>query len=311
MAVFPSPEQLEYVHNNSTERRENGSLLPGTEASEEFSIKYWMRILSLLITLVGLVGNGLVLWLLGVRIKRNPFSVYILNLSGADTLFLCCSFLISIHEFITYLYFPFMFEVVIYITYMFYTVGLSILAAISTERCLSVLSPIWYKCHRPVHTSGVVCAVLWTLISLLGVTDFVVCFYVYSDYLCHDFFIIEVIWFIIFTCVLCISSLTLLLRVQCSSQCQQPPRLYLLVLLTVLVFLLGGLPMGIMDFIWRFHKVFMPHWLPLLLACVNSSANPFIYFFLGSQRQRRRREPIRVILQRALGDEELGDEMMG
>nr|XP_020826494.1 mas-related G-protein coupled receptor member A-like [Phascolarctos cinereus] len=46
--------------------------------------------------------------------------------------------------------------------------------------------------------------------------------------------------------------LTLQLRVQCSSQGQQPARLYLLVLLTILVFLLCGLSMGIKGVIQPF-----------------------------------------------------------
>ncbi|KAI5929569.1 Mas-related G-protein coupled receptor member X1 [Manis javanica] len=33
-----------------------------------------------------------------------------------------------------------------------YLVSLSILSAISVERCLSVLWPIWYCCHHPRHT---------------------------------------------------------------------------------------------------------------------------------------------------------------
>ncbi|XP_070420494.1 mas-related G-protein coupled receptor member F-like isoform X2 [Equus przewalskii] len=45
---------------------------------------------TVLVSLCGLVGNGTVIWLLGFRIKRNPFSVYILNLAGADFAFLFC-----------------------------------------------------------------------------------------------------------------------------------------------------------------------------------------------------------------------------
>ena len=43
---------------------------------------------TLLISLCGLVGNGAVLWLLGCRIRRNPITVYVLNLAVADFTFL-------------------------------------------------------------------------------------------------------------------------------------------------------------------------------------------------------------------------------
>ncbi|XP_035753890.1 uncharacterized protein LOC104129638 isoform X2 [Egretta garzetta] len=43
---------------------------------------------TLLICLCGLLGNGAVLWLLGVCIRRNPITVYILNLAVTDFIFL-------------------------------------------------------------------------------------------------------------------------------------------------------------------------------------------------------------------------------
>ncbi|XP_074087735.1 mas-related G-protein coupled receptor member X1-like [Macrotis lagotis] len=302
MTVSPTPEQWEYVHYSETERSENRTFIPGTASLEKFTFGEWMLIPSLVIALVGLVGNGLVLWLLGFRIKRNPFSVYILNLAGADTLFLCCHFVFYIVYFLKHFYYNGIIEMYI-LKNMFYVMGLSLLAAISTERCLSVLFPIWYRCNRPRHMSAMVCTVLWTVATLLGVAEFVLCFNVYSYGFCLKYFITVSVWFLIFTPVMGLSSLTLLLRVQCTSGRRQPHRLYLLVLLNVLVFLLCGLPMGIMNFLSFWHESVMPFWLLHLLACVNSSVNPFIYFFLGRQRHRRRKESFRVVLQRALGDE--------
>ncbi|XP_072494054.1 mas-related G-protein coupled receptor member X1-like [Notamacropus eugenii] len=300
MALSSTPGQREYVHNNATERSANESL---DLRSEKFGLSGWMWILSLIIAGIGLVGNIMVLWLLGFRIRRNPFSTYILNLAWADTLFLCLSFVSSLHEVMPFFNDATLFKGVAFVTYAFYTVGLSLLAVISTERCLSVLFPIWYRCHRPKLTSAAVCVVLWALIGLNCVASSVICLYLCINHLCNYFFIFEFTWFIFFTCVLCGSSLTLLLKVQCSSQRRQPPRLYLLILLTVLVFLLCGLPMEIQDFIGHYKIRFMPLWLPWLLTSINSSANPFIYFFVGSKRHKIR-EPLRVVLQRAMGGEQ-------
>ncbi|XP_043827974.1 mas-related G-protein coupled receptor member X1-like [Dromiciops gliroides] len=297
MAVSPTSGEPEYVNDITTDRSTNGSSVSGDELAG------WMDILSLAISLVGMVGNGIVLWLLGFHIQRTPFSVYILNLAAADTLLLCCSFLISIHRLVKYLDNSFSYEVVLYIKLMSYAVVLNLLAVISTERCLSVLFPIWYRCHRPKRMSAAVCAVLWTLHGLFWVAYFIVYFLIKYQYFIHILFIIEFVWFVLLTCVLCVSSLTLLLRVQCSSQRRHPPRLYLLVLLTVLVFLVCGLPLEIRFFIEYLSRISMHYWLAHLMACVNSSVNPIIYFFLGRQRHRRR-ESLKVILQRALGNEQ-------
>ncbi|XP_074130657.1 mas-related G-protein coupled receptor member X1-like [Sminthopsis crassicaudata] len=305
MNVSPLSDQRGYVHDNATERRVNGSFIPG-----ELTLNDWMRIPSLLIALAGLAGNGAVLWLLGFRVRRTPFSVYILNLAAADALFLCCSLLNSINRLAHHLFGSLTYFVIIYFRHASYAVGLSLLAAISTERCLSALFPLWYRNRRPRRTSAAVCAVLWALAGLLWLTRFLLCFYLYSYKFCSYIYLaIESVWFTLLSPVLCASSLTLLLRVQCGSRRRRPPRLSLLVLLAVLVFLLCGLPMGIWAVLYfHLHIDLMPSWLRQLLACVNSSVNPLIYFFLGRQGQKRR-EPLSVVLRRALEDErEVRDE---
>ncbi|XP_003774666.3 mas-related G-protein coupled receptor member A-like [Sarcophilus harrisii] len=295
MTVSLTPEYPGYGSDNSTQNSEGGS------SSGSLKLYYWLDLLSLLIALFGLVGNGAVLWLLGFRIRRNPFSVYILNLAGADALFLCFFFLRSTLTLLIYDS-AVTWKILSFLSYMSYTAGLSLLAAISTERCLSALFPLWYRCRRPKHTSAAVCAGIWALAGMVWPLSFFLWV--------HNFVVFITIlgsWLLLLTCVLCVSSLTLLLRVQCRSLRRRPPNLYLLVLLTVLVFLLCGLPWGVGDFMPFYSKVgLLRVWLYDLLACVNSSVNPLIYFFVG-RLGNRRREPLREVLQRALGDEqELG-----
>ncbi|XP_051820797.1 mas-related G-protein coupled receptor member X1-like [Antechinus flavipes] len=299
MTVSSTPEYPGYGSDNSTDYSENES------SSGSLDFDDWLNILSLLIAPFGLMGNGAVLWLLGFRIRRNHFSIYILNLAGADALFLCGSFLISIGRIFSYIFDELIWIILSCLTYMTYTVGLSLLAAISTERCLSALFPIWYRCHRPKHVSAAVCAGLWALAGVFWLLPFAIR---ESESLRRfNFFIILGAWLLLLTCVMGVSSLTLLLRVQCSSRRRRPPRLYLLILLTVLVFLLCGVPWGFWIFVDFHLKIRVtPYWSCEFLSYVNSSVNPLIYFFVG-RLGNRRREPLRMVLQRALGDEqELG-----
>ncbi|XP_051820803.1 mas-related G-protein coupled receptor member X4-like [Antechinus flavipes] len=294
MTVSPTREYPGYDSDNSTQN---------SSSSGSLNFYDWVKILSLLIALLGLIGNGAILWLLGFRSRRNHFSVYILNLAAADALFLCFSILqyivtLSRASDLTW-------EILFNFKFIFYTAGMSLLAAISTERCLSALFPIWYRSHRPKHVSAAVCAALWALNGMFWLLGLVLWYRFNHNVL--TFITILGSWFLLLTCVLCVSSLTLLLRVQCSSRRRRLPRLYLLVLLTVLVFLLCGLPMGVGDFVYFCSELdFLPYWICDLLACVNSSVNPLIYFFVG-RLGNKRREPLRVVLQRAFRDEqELG-----
>ncbi|XP_006861099.1 PREDICTED: mas-related G-protein coupled receptor member A-like [Chrysochloris asiatica] len=213
--------------------------------------------ITVVISLFGLFWNGTVLWLLGFRIKRNAFSVYVLNLAGADFTFLCCQLFFVLTDILTgsydtslttlhfkvkwhfYSTFP-MAKLVAPIAFSSYTMDMSLLAAISTERCLSVLCPVWYRFHRPKHLSTIVCVLLWTK-SLL------------------------------------VCTLT-------GDSC-------------------GFLSRGYNWYQTLLQPMNLPYYLIDILSCMNSSVNPVIYFFVGSFRQWRKWESLRVVLQRALRDE--------
>nr|XP_019575583.1 PREDICTED: mas-related G-protein coupled receptor member X2-like [Rhinolophus sinicus] len=106
-------------------------------------------LLAVIIALVGLAGNVVVLWLLGFRMRRNNFSVYILNLAGADFLYLSGQIVYSLYTLIDYFHsIPISIPRFFIPVFIFaYVAGLSFLSAMSTERCLSVLWPIWYRLY--------------------------------------------------------------------------------------------------------------------------------------------------------------------
>ncbi|KAM9221906.1 LOW QUALITY PROTEIN: mas-related G-protein coupled receptor member X1-like [Dugong dugon] len=281
-----------------------------------------------IISLLGLFWNGTVLWLLAFRIKRNAFSVYILNMVGADFTFLCCQLFFVLTDILTnssgaslltlhfkvewYFYFTFpITKLLAPVAFSSYTMDMSLLAAISTERCLSMLCPIWYLLHRPKHLSTIVCVLLWTKSLLVCTLTGNSCSFLFGDYseqACYNLTVVSAVLILFLVSVICVSSLTFL-RVQCSFQRHHPTKIYIIILLTVLMFLLCGLPFGmywlLLD-LWHqtiLQSLSLPYDLIDILSCMNSSINPIIYFFVGSFRQRKKRESLRVILQRAVGDE--------
>ncbi|XP_052034556.1 mas-related G-protein coupled receptor member B2-like [Apodemus sylvaticus] len=283
-----------------------------------------MNLLSIIISLVGMGLNAIVLWFLGIRMHRNAFSVYILNLAMADFLFLCSQFVFCLLDAIYFFYsifieFPLVFHIV---RICAYHSGLSILSTISIERCLSVIWPIWYRCNRSRHTSAITCFVLWAMSLLLGILERIACdlmFNGFDIYWCRMFYLIASVFSVVSFVVLCGSSLILLVRIFCGSQRIPVTRLYITIAFTVLVFLIFGLPFGIH---WLLHQLMGDlHYLnncdsffydTQFLSCVNSCANPIIYFLVGSIRHRNfRRKTLKLLLQRAMQDnpeeEECGD----
>lgn len=273
-----------------------------------------MILLSIIISLVGMGLNAIVLWFLGIRMHTNAFTVYILNLAMADFLYLCSQFVICLLiAFYIFYSIDINIPLVLYVVPIFaYLSGLSILSTISIERCLSVIWPIWYRCKRPRHTSAITCFVLWVMSLLLGLLEGKACgllFNSFDSYWCETFDVITNIWSVVFFGVLCGSSLTLLVRIFCGSQRIPMTRLYVTITLTVLVFLIFGLPFGIYWILYQWISNFYyveicNFYLEILfLSCVNSCMNPIIYFLVGSIRHRRfRRKTLKLLLQRAMQD---------
>ncbi|KAL1769546.1 mas-related G-protein coupled receptor member B4-like, partial [Sigmodon hispidus] len=273
-----------------------------------------LNILNAIIAIVGLAGNATVLWLLGFHMHRNAFSVYVLNLTGADFLYLCFQTMYSLERIlfrfhITHMVIPEFFANVLIFTYL---VDICMIAAISVERCLSVLWPIWYHCQRPRHVSSVMCALIWAfslLLSLLLGYNCGLLFSYYSYSSCKTYNFITSVFVIVLFVALCGSSLALLVRIFCGSQRIPVTRLLVTIAFTVLVFILFGLPIGICCFLlqWivKLHRVFpcYAYEMIICLSCVNSCTNPIIYFLVGAIRHRRfQRQTLKILLQRAMQD---------
>ncbi|XP_075403814.1 mas-related G-protein coupled receptor member A-like [Tenrec ecaudatus] len=273
-------------------------------------------LLAIVIALCGLAGNAVVIWLLGFRLRRNPFCVYILNLAVADCLVLGSTTAHALMVLIDYFRVIFAFyNLVINVVLLFpYLAGMSLLSAIATERCLSIVCPIWYRCRRPPHMSGVSCAIIWALSLVLASLESLLCTVSYDLCWLFDFFLCT--WLTFLFVILCVSSLALLVKVFYGSRRRKMTRLIVTILITVLVFLLCGLPFAFGWFLvpWMVDAYGrLPYIWFNLFSCVNSSANPIIYFFVGSfrQRQQRLKSTLRMVLQRALQDTPEGEEPGG
>ncbi|XP_011785549.1 PREDICTED: mas-related G-protein coupled receptor member G [Colobus angolensis palliatus] len=180
--------------------------------------------LTLIVGLGGLVGNGLVLWNLGFHIRKGPFSVYLLHLAAADFLFLSCHVGVSVAEAALgpqeTLYFV--------LTFLWFAVGLWLLAAFSVERCLSDLFPTCYQGCRPRHTSAILCALVWALTLPTVLLPANACGLLRNStrpLVCLRYHVASIIWLLVLACVACTAGVVLFVWVTCCST-RPRPRFY-------------------------------------------------------------------------------------
>ncbi|XP_072006282.1 mas-related G-protein coupled receptor member H-like [Engystomops pustulosus] len=265
--------------------------------------------ITLVMSLLGMVGNGLVVWYLSFKIKRTTSSIYVFNLAVADSAFLLFAFIFHIFA-LSFALIPnlesqYEDERVINLTGVLilaclfcYNTSLCLLTAISIERCLSVLFPIWYHCNRPRHTSSIVCTLIWIVSCILCALEFAFCYNIdynrkgilkESSRECKVVFIIICCFsFVIFIPSMTVSSFILLIKVWASSQHRQLKKLYVIIAVTVLVFLVFGMPMRVLLLVWYKHHS-VPSFLMMdlfdLFCITNSCINPFTYFLVGRHGQ--------------------------
>ncbi|XP_016068907.1 PREDICTED: mas-related G-protein coupled receptor member F [Miniopterus natalensis] len=276
-----------------------------------------MNYIFLLLCLCGLAGNGLVLWFFGFCIRRSPFSVYFLHLAGADAGYLSSKAVLSalstggfrgaLAEYVR--------TVGRVLGLCTFVAGVSLLPAVSCERCVSVIFPAWYWRQRPKRLSAVVCALLWTLSLLVtGIHNYFCAFLgrQAAGAACrHTDIFLGVLLFLVFCPLMVLPCLALVLHVECRARRRQrSAKLNHVVLAVVSVFLVSSIYLGIDWFLfWAFQiPAPFPEYVTDLCICVNSSAKPVVYFLAGRDKSQRLWEPLRVVFQRALRDgAELGE----
>ncbi|XP_062987429.1 mas-related G-protein coupled receptor member H-like [Elgaria multicarinata webbii] len=259
--------------------------------------------------LLGLVGNGFLIWLLGFLMKRNPFTTYILNLSIADFGVLISLLATSTFRIVADLYnrnyvLSVFFLLFLELFFFMYSTGQFLLAAISIDRCVAVLFPLWHRCHRPPRLSTIVCSLIWILSFLLSGIHFTL-------QMTGSFGNAPLCFQLIVNALLCmplmlISTLTLFIHVCCKSKQRQQGMLVMAILLAVLFFLLFAFPMNALYVI---HSFYAPHHSLMVTgfvcASLNSSINPLIYFFIGRrQKKGQPRVSMKAAFQRVFRDEQ-------
>ncbi|XP_065279385.1 C3a anaphylatoxin chemotactic receptor-like [Emys orbicularis] len=150
--------------------RSNSTYKPDDGATLHYAPEIIGSLIIFILTFIlGLLGNGLVIWVAGLKMKRTVNTVWFLHLAIAD--FLCCMSLpFSIIHLILHEYWPygrFLCKVIpsAIILNMFASVFL--LTAISIDRCLMVMKPVWCQNHRNVRLASVMCGCIWLLAFIM------------------------------------------------------------------------------------------------------------------------------------------------
>ncbi|KAM5297523.1 putative G-protein coupled receptor 32 [Glossophaga mutica] len=288
---------------------------------------------------VGVVANGLVLWMTAFRMARTVTTTWFFHLSLADFAVLA-SLPVAIHSLASdrwpledvacRLYMAFL-------SFTFFT-SVCLLILISVDRCVSVLCPIWVRKHRTVRRASWLAGAAWLLaaaasspyLRLQAAEEPQGCKYCYFKFNTGNegressgdwgpgtrqmYTVVTITYFVVGFLVplvvisTCAHLLLAKLRREGWVHAQRPKRL-LLVLVSAFFALWFPFNLALLVHLGLPNphnpQMLLILWATFSLGCLNSCLNPFLYVFVGRNFQEKFFQSLPSALARAFGEEGL------
>ncbi|XP_069610874.1 C3a anaphylatoxin chemotactic receptor-like [Ranitomeya imitator] len=282
---------------------------------------------------LGIIGNGLVIWIAGFRMKNTISAVWFLHLAIAD--FLCCSSLpLRIADWAAlYSYVPHFAYCTVNIVLFNVNMSASVLllTAMSIDRWVSVMWPFWAKVHRSHNLVRITAAIIWGLsITVAGALYYVYDYHVgylgewciyyyyrshYNSELRRTIHLIRLVIMCVIPFLIIVTSyVTIFYKLRKSKRSQRSQRSSRIITAVISCFFICWFPYYIWPLIYRYYGNYIAsyytdyityhtvHATITSLACLNSCLNPIIYVFLTPDFQHGFFSSIPSRLERAFGD---------
>ncbi|XP_072884223.1 C3a anaphylatoxin chemotactic receptor-like [Hemitrygon akajei] len=235
---------------------------------------------------LGVPGNGAVIWVTGFKMKRMVHVACFLNLAVAD-LIICLTFAAGmLIEELRHLGIRRDIQMILFYFVMCFSCSAAVflLILISTFRCLSVTRPIWFRLHLRDYRADSACKVAWGLAFLVALIGTL-----------HEKFELEIeyetrgIWnvswaisiFGIPVLIMAACNLVIVWKLYTDKFAMSSKTIYL-TLTVVAAFIICWLPFHCCSVAKSFCNdptIFCK--VSCSLVCFNSALNPFLYVFVG------------------------------
>ncbi|XP_001921702.3 N-formyl peptide receptor 3 [Danio rerio] len=283
---------LKNVTGNSTDKN----------TVEDEGFKIFLACILSVTFVVGLIGNGLVIFLTGCRMKMTVNSTWFLNLAIADFIFI----LISItnfslkwskqHSDFTEYFF-------IITTSLNLFISVWSLVVISLDRCLCTWMPVWAQNNRTLRKARIICIIIWVssigyilpYFKVFNITDTIIVTY--------EFIVVFFITFLIITS----SYIAIGVKINRLKMGKQL-RSYRLIITVILTFFICSFPHHVCWILrirannnnWTLTKQFwMLFDFTFYLINLNSSLNPFLYVFMSKDYKKKLKQSLVLVLETA------------
>ncbi|XP_047228809.1 chemerin-like receptor 1 [Girardinichthys multiradiatus] len=163
-------DYLEYDDYTADNETQNSTKTPFLSHfySSQYSLTLVLAVVNILISVLGLGGNSVVIWICGCKMKRTVLTTWYISLAISDLFF--CAFLPFEVFYLLTSHWPFgqMFcKLTSSALFLNMYSSVFLLVLISADRCVLILFPVWANNHRTVQKAYGAVSLMWLLSGLL------------------------------------------------------------------------------------------------------------------------------------------------
>ncbi|KAI4878602.1 hypothetical protein NFI96_003187 [Prochilodus magdalenae] len=289
------PDYIEYFPDNQ-------NLFPIVRpAACRDAMCIFLAVINVVIFILGIAGNGLVIWIAGCKMKKSVNTTWYLSLAVSDFIF--CAFLPFTVVYTVkqdWIFGLFMCKFTSFIFFLNMFSSIFLLVIISVDRCVGVMFPVWAQNQRTITKASVIVILAWIVSAVFSTPSLVfrdveydhykekyICFNNYTSgkqvaaMAAYPFVSGFLIPFLII--VVCYVVIIQKLRINQSASSKKPFKIMTALIVTFLICWLPYHTFALMELNHHKYKSVLPigQVLAVSFASANSCVNPFLYAFLG------------------------------
>ncbi|XP_026120074.1 C3a anaphylatoxin chemotactic receptor-like [Carassius auratus] len=253
---------------------------------------------------VGLIGNGLVIFLTGCRMKTTVNTIWFLNLAIADFIFLLSSIIDHLST-LGQLSLYFMSYIVQIMLNLNLYASIFFLVVISLDRCLCTWLVVWARNKRTTLKATIICIIVWVSSIGCSIPFFTVNTFTRASLITYDFTVGFLIPFLIIA-----SSYTAIgLRIKRLKMVKQF-RSYRVIITVTLAFFICWFPYHVCVFYevgnnWSDEVLQRAKNVSIYLIHLNSCLNPILYVFMCDEYKKKLKQSLLLVLETAFAEDHL------
>uniref|UniRef100_A0AAY5EED9 G-protein coupled receptors family 1 profile domain-containing protein n=1 Tax=Electrophorus electricus TaxID=8005 RepID=A0AAY5EED9_ELEEL len=261
---------------------------------------------NVIIFVLGVTGNGLVIWIAGFRMKKSVNTTWYLSLAMSD--FLSCAFLPFYVVYLVkgdWVFGLFLCKLQSFIMFVNMFSSIFLLLIISVDRCVVVRFPVWAQNQRTVKKASVIVMLAWIVSALLSIPSAIYrdvqedyiqpikkCFNNYmedevhiSTIVCRFIFGFVIPFLVILTCYIVIIHK---LKTNQIAKSKKPFRIMTVLIVCFFICWFPFHTVAFMELDTKYKSITsIGQVIAGTLATANSFMNPFLYAFMGKDFNRK------------------------